>query len=65
MLYLHETFDVRPDRVEEFGPSLAALYRPAMWRRQGPVLGVVETMAFSACRGHASSACGRWTDRVR
>jgi hypothetical protein len=30
MLYLHETTDVRPDLVEEFGPSLAALYRPAM-----------------------------------
>ena len=30
MIYLHETTDVRPECVEEFAPSLAEHYRPAM-----------------------------------
>ena len=44
MLYLHETIDVRPDRVDELAPRLAELYLPVMERAGARFVALWETV---------------------
>jgi hypothetical protein len=46
MLYLHETVDVHPGLVEEFGPSLKAHYRPPMEASGARFVALWETVSI-------------------
>jgi hypothetical protein len=47
VLYLHETVDVRPEYVDEYGPKVAELYRPAMEEAGARLVALWETVPFS------------------
>jgi hypothetical protein len=46
MIYLHETVDVKPEYVDEYGPKHAKIYRPAMESAGARCVALWETVAL-------------------